>query len=152
MPDEIRAPESDRQLAELAIDNADTPDVNWRGLALDLAERLLGSAGLAPISTLTGEPCDEARAAAGPAVSDHPASYLSRYLSVYEIGPYPDGPWPDDPDGGELRIVMALQRILAETDHADVRAIVQPIFETPGANAGIKFPIPHDLPGGPDDF
>jgi len=85
-------------------------------------------------------------------VSDELAAYLKRYLTVYEIGPYPDGPWPDDPDGGELRIVMALKRVLAETDHADVRAIVRPIFEAPGANAGIKFPIPHDLPGGPDDF
>ena len=78
--------------------------------------------------------------------------YLKRYLAVYEIGPYPDGPWPDDPDGGELRIVMALQRVLAETDHEDVRAIVRPIFEAPGANAGIKFPIQFDLPGAPGAF
>lgn len=60
---------------------------------------------------------------------------LDRYLSVWEISQAGHGPWPDDPDGGELRIVMALRDILAKTRHGDVQALVRSQFEPPGPNA-----------------
>ncbi len=66
---------------------------------------------------------------------------LDRYLSVWEISQAGHGPWPDDPDGGELRIVMALRDILAKTRHGDVQALVRSQFEPPGPNAP-RFSLP----------
>lgn len=59
---------------------------------------------------------------------------LDRYISFWEISQDGQGPWPDDPDGGELRIVMALRGILAQTRHGDVQALVRSQFEPPGPN------------------
>jgi hypothetical protein len=40
------------------------------------------------------------------------AGMLQRYTLHYECGDHQLSPWPEDPDGGELRIVLALHRVL----------------------------------------
>jgi NTP pyrophosphatase (non-canonical NTP hydrolase) len=42
----------------------------------------------------------------------HLAGMLQRYTRCYECGDHQFSPWPDDPDGGTLRIVLALSRVL----------------------------------------
>lgn len=63
-----------------------------------------------------------------PAEDEDLVAILDRYLAWWEVSQDGQGPWPTDPDGGELRIVMALRDVLTETSHADVEALVRKKF------------------------
>jgi hypothetical protein len=59
------------------------------------------------------------RAAAGEVVSVPDLTWgqiinlFDRYATAWECADYSGAPWPGDPDGGELRIAMALRSLAA---------------------------------------
>lgn len=47
---------------------------------------------------------------------------LQEYMVFWEINER--SPWPKDPDGGELRIVAALQAVLKFSEHEEVLEVI----------------------------